>query len=139
MTISKPNHTGSYLKYVIAVLGIILVVLCFALYREYRTLRRSQIMRDHTSFLNTLRGRGPLSPENSGIIQGWMTFDYINRIFNLQPYYLKTKLGISDPHYPRVSLNRCASNQHITATVFLAVVQNAVRTYSTSTVPSATK
>lgn len=46
-------------------------------------------------------------------IQGWMTFRYINLVFNLPPDYLKASLKISDPSYPSLTLNSWAKKSRI--------------------------
>jgi hypothetical protein len=137
MDANKKNRAGLYIKLIIAVLAVVLAILFFALYREYRILHWSEIMQSHQSFLNALRSRGPLTPQEADVIQPWITFDYINKIFNLPPDYLRTSLNISDPHYPRITLSRYAAANHTSTNAILDSVKNAVNNYPTSTAPSA--
>jgi hypothetical protein len=37
-------------------------------------------------------------------IQPWMTFNYLNVVFNLPVQYLQTTLSITDPHYPNIRI-----------------------------------
>jgi len=66
-----------------------------------------------------------------GNIRPWMTFDYVNRLFNLPPEYLKTRLSLSDSRYPRLSLSSCARKNNLDGNAFITSVQNAVRDYLT--------
>lgn len=62
-------------------------------------------------------------------IQGWMTFRYINYVFNLPANYLDSKLNISDPHYPNITLNKYAGAHALGQAAFLLSVKNAVEAY----------
>lgn len=62
-------------------------------------------------------------------IQGWMTFDYINYVFNLPPQYLEQKLSLSDQKYPNISINHYAEAHNMTAVLFLQNVKGALNSY----------
>jgi hypothetical protein len=68
----------------------------------------------------------PLTVEK---IQPWMTFDYLNHVFNLPADYLKNQLHIQDPHYPNVSLTRYAKQQGTSVSELLKSVQQAIRSH----------
>lgn len=59
----------------------------------------------------------------------WMTFDYVNRAFNLPADYLKTSLAIKDPHYPVLTIKRYARLEKTGATSTLDLVQTAIGAY----------
>jgi hypothetical protein len=59
-------------------------------------------------------------------IQGWMTFRYINYVFNLPTNYLGSKLDISDSNYPNITLNKYAGAHGLGQAEFLSSVKNAV-------------
>jgi hypothetical protein len=72
-------------------------------------------------------------------IQPWMTFDYVNVVFKIPPTYLKSILGISDPRYPNIRLDRYAREYSIESSVLLNTVKKYVTTYTASpTSPQAT-
>jgi hypothetical protein len=60
-------------------------------------------------------------------IQPWMTFDYLNHVFNLPPEYLRQSLNISDPAYPRLQIGHYTREKKIDTTVFLNAVRQAIR------------
>lgn len=68
----------------------------------------------------------PASPQQ---IQAWMTFDYINHIFNLTPDYLKQALNITDKKYPNVSLQSYAKQNNLNGQIFLQSIKQAVSNY----------
>ena len=105
MESASPNGTGRYLKYAIIVLVAILLILGFFLVREYRTLRREQIIDLHALHLSAiLTHHGSLTANDVDAIRPWMTFDYVNKLFNIPGDYLKTHFGITDARYPQLSL-----------------------------------
>jgi hypothetical protein len=78
----------------------------------------SQTNRNATS--STLRVLTPAE------IQSWMTFNYLNYEFSLAPSTLKDALKISDTHYPYLSINKLATENHENATSTTETVQRAV-------------
>lgn len=69
-------------------------------------------------------------------IQSWMTFDYLNKVFALPRDLLRTKFGIVDPRYPRLSLARYAEESGVSAASFTNAVRSAVRSELSATPPS---
>lgn len=59
-------------------------------------------------------------------IDSWMTFDYLNKIFNLPPDYLKTSLNITDSRYPFLTISRLAREQKQNTTGTLSIVEQAI-------------
>ncbi len=43
-----------------------------------------------------------LSRQDTDLIRDWMTFGYINKIYDLPPNYLKEILGITNKKYPNM-------------------------------------
>ena len=62
-------------------------------------------------------------------IQSWMTFDYLNFVFQLPPAYLKDSLKINDTTYPNLQLNNYANKVHISSAQFIKNVQSAILNY----------
>ena len=103
--LKKRRPLGHYIKISLIVLGLLLVVLFIFLVRDYLVLRRANLInRRELSLSAFVQKHGPLSASETGVIRPWMTFDYINRIFNLPKDYLKDQLQISDAHYPNTTL-----------------------------------
>lgn len=48
------------------------------------------------------------TPPTVDSIQGWMTFEYLNRVFLLPPEYMKDQLSITDTHYPKLTVDHLA-------------------------------
>lgn len=67
-----------------------------------------------------------ISVEN---IQGWMTFDFINKSFKLPPEYLKTKLNITDKKYPNISINHWAKENREDHLMVVGKIQKLILDY----------
>ena len=126
--------TKSYIKYAIIFLVILLLVLCIFFVRDYISLRRAQIVSARELQLSALfKAHGPLTASDVTVIRPWMTFDYINKLFNIPPEYLKNALSISDPSYPKLSLYGYANHQHANITIVVSDVESSTRDYLTAT------
>ncbi len=68
-----------------------------------------------------------LQPED---IEEWMTFSYINTIFDLPSDYLKKTIGVREDNYPYISIARFARRHHLASDQFLFFIQNVVADYS---------
>ncbi len=68
-------------------------------------------------------------------ISSWMTFDYINKVFNLPPAYLKEKLLVNDTRYPLLTLRQYSRRTKISTNGFIINLQNAVKAYLTPSTP----
>jgi hypothetical protein len=128
----------TYIKYIVIGLIVVLVVLAIFIVRDYRLLRREQIVGDRESFIAALlEHHGPLTVNDVNIVSAWMTFDYINKIFALPGTYLKAQLQITDSRYPKLSLSSYARSEHDSSLDVTTQVQSAIRNYlmqnSTST------
>lgn len=130
---SGMNGLGKYLKYAIAILVIVILVLSFFFLKEYVALRRAQIISARELRLSAfLQGHGPLTAGDVGVIRSWMTFGYINTIFKVPPAYLKNALSISDAAYPQLSLYGYADKEHLSAATVTGEVQTALFNYLTA-------
>ncbi len=59
-------------------------------------------------------------------VESWMTFNYLNRLFNLAPEYLQTRLVIQDERYPNISIQQYAVSHDIDPAAFLLSVRAAI-------------
>jgi hypothetical protein len=131
---NNASDIKSYIKYAIIFLVILLLVLCFFLVRDYVTLRHAQIISARELQLSALfKAHGPLTASDVAVMRPWMTFDYINKLFNIPPDYLKNTLSIRDPSYPQLSLYGYANHQHLNITMVMSEVESSTRSYLTAT------
>ncbi len=117
---------------VLCVAFMVFVVALAWLFLDIRHMRAYAIGREGTHMRDTLqqlREKEPLGSNDIDLIEEWMTFDYINKIFGLPSDYVKTQLQITDSRYPRISLSGYARNQHIDVATLLNSVADAVRNY----------
>ena len=130
MKTSEMDGARRYIKYAIIILVVALVLLGVFLVGEYRSLRKAQIISARELQLSAiLKNHGPLTASDINIIRPWMTFDYINKLFNLPPDYLKTQLSISDVRYPQLSLSGYANYIHLNIATFTSEVTSTLRDY----------
>lgn len=59
-------------------------------------------------------------------IEGWMTFEYLNRVYRLDPQRLELELNITDRRYPRLTIRRYASERGINTGTAIQRVQTAI-------------
>jgi amino acid permease len=134
MSGNNTRNIRNYIKYAIIFLVILLLILGFFLVRNYVSLRRTQIINAREFQLSTLlKNHGPVTANDITVIRSWMTFDYINKLFNIPPDYLKNTLSISDPSYPQLSLYGYANHQHLNITIVMSDVESSTRNYLTAT------
>lgn len=119
-----------YLRGALIVLALVFSALLVFLIVEYRTFRRERAFSAREAgFSAFLRNHGPLAPADAGLVRPWMTFDYINKIFNLPPDYLKTRLDITDPRYPKLSVSEYAKSHAFMITEYLGDVIRVIGEY----------
>lgn len=119
-----------YIKIALAVLVFILIILFAMFIRDYQSLEQLRLTRPYHSWLLNAKSRRPLTTVSDvNSIESWMTFDYLNYLFNLPPSYLKSQLSITDTHYPRLSISQYARKQNFDPNAFLDSVKNALRPY----------
>ncbi len=138
------NHRAErYIRYALIVFGVLFLVLFVFLLAQYLFLRRHYLFDARQFHIPELLERhAPIPVSDAGLIHSWMTFDYINKLFALPPDYLKTKIPITDPYYPRTTISSYAKMENVDAAAMVTQVENAVRVYvapnnSTTTSPGA--
>lgn len=114
----------------LVVLAALLAVAVVFFVHEYRTLQRANLINlRRTSLSGFVKKHGPLNAEEVGLIQPWMTFHYINSIFNLPTDFLKNSFAITDPHYPDLTLDRYIDTQGFDPLEFTRSLQAAISSY----------
>ncbi len=124
------KNPDKYIKAVFIALTVALVVLFALLVQQYLELRRQMMIDDHAIWLSFINRHAPLSATDVSIIQPWMTFDYVNRIFALPRAYLQTELGVNDARYPQLPIYRYAEADKIDTATLTEEIRTAVRNYS---------
>ena len=67
--------------------------------------------------------------KNVNKITPWMTFDYINTIFKLDPSYLKNALLIDDTRYPNIRLDNYAKRHNLILPIYMRDIENIITKY----------
>ena len=62
-------------------------------------------------------------------IREWMTFQYINRFFNLPPEYLKSSLDITDRKYPNITISKWAKNSKQDSAALIEEIKTLINDY----------
>ncbi len=62
-------------------------------------------------------------------IEPWMTFNYINILFNLPSDYLRDRLAIKDERYPNLEIRRFAKEQVIEQDFLIKLITTAIDQY----------
>jgi hypothetical protein len=118
------------IRIILIVLGALLVVVLFFLVRQYVVLRREHLVNAREIFISDFVAKhGPLTAADTGVIRSWMTFEYVNKAFNLPSDFLKGTLGITDPSYPNLTLSHWAGEKKLNAAQFTASLTAAVGSY----------
>ena len=136
-----PGNHKTERRIVIAILvfAIAFVVLFVFLVRDYRALRRAQILNAREFWLAAvLKNHGVLPASDVTSIRSWMTFDYVNKLFGLPPDYLKTTLSVIDVRYPRLSFSAYAKTSHLDPSSLLGETERAIGNYKATASGAAT-
>lgn len=112
---------------------LLLIVVLFALLEiqaiseEIRNLKQENYSESSILWQNRDIRTLSLQPED---IEAWMTFSYINTVFDLPSDYLEKVLGVREDNYPYISIARFARRHHLASDQFLFFIQNVVADYS---------
>ena len=127
----KTERMNRLLQLALAAGLLALLVLALLLFTQYQGLEREHLVGGRASLLTSLKQTGTLEPRDASLIASWMTFDYINYVdTSLPPSYLQGALSISDPRYPRVTIEEYAEDAHLSSATTLEAAQAAVRSYA---------
>ncbi len=63
------------------------------------------------------------------VIQPWMTFDYVNVVYNVPSSYLKNILGINNPKYPNIRIDRYAKAVNMNQALLLQTIRQYISSY----------
>jgi hypothetical protein len=138
----EKKMNGSFsarIRYAVIVLAAVLIVLAAFLVRSYVRVRRIEILHERESWFSAvLHQHGPVTVGDVGFVSSWMTFDYVNALFHVPPPYLKERLSISDPRYPRLTIGSYISHNHLDAAMVLGELKGALTDYLSQMPPANT-
>jgi hypothetical protein len=126
-----------FVAFMIIALIVILGFLVFFLVRDYRSLRREQVISAREFLLGAVvKNHGHQTASEVTVIRSWMTFDYINQLFGVPAYYLKGQMSITDSRYPKLSLSSYAKESGVASAKVVSVVSGFLTTYLTNATSS---
>lgn len=120
---------------VLLLLMLVLVALGVSAFREYRIVRPVQHGLSRAQWIAALEGNRPAAATQTDAIRAWMTFEYLNRIFDLSPDMLKTGLSITDKRYPKITIATYAANAGLSAAEGVARIAALIDAFHTSSTP----
>ena len=125
------NFYGKQKTIIKIIISITLIILCFfALFLFISTFkylsREGDLKIEHR-----LKDRSPFVNRNLAInnIKPWMTFNYLNVIFKIDPLYLKDSLNINDSKYPNIRIDQHARKNHLNLPSYIENIKSAITNY----------
>lgn len=79
--------------------------------------------------------RKPASEKDINYISSWMTFDYINQLFNLPKDYLAKEMNITDTKYPFLTIAKYAKETNTNPGLLILSIEDAVKKYMDTATP----
>ena len=126
MSNEKPRKQKSEFFWQNRIVLVLLVTLVVALLWLAQSIHRAY--RDGEFHRERRSGKQVIAPSIQDI-EPWMTFDYVNKLFNLPAEYLRETLHIEDSHYPNIQIGNYADRVSADPELFIIAVRNAVRDY----------
>ena len=130
----SPKHWKDIIYYVLfSVFLVVFVIFSHSFFVNYKQLKKAGSFQ-YANHLLPQRGQTQSTstqavPLKADSIGEWMTFSYINQIFNLSPDYLSTALTIQDTRYPHLTISQYEKAKNLNDTDFLKQVQGSVGQY----------
>lgn len=127
---TPPSKLHSFIVILLLIsIAFIILINILLVQRDVIRMQRFSAIRAYTSQLIQKRNHGPLSAQDANLIRSWMTFDYVNKLFNLPSNYISTHLKIPTNRYPRETLANYAKQNRIDPKIFVTETENIVRAY----------
>lgn len=125
LVIFKKNLQKYYLIYILIIL---ILFFSFLVIRDIHKNQKGKLQIQQKSFKEFFQNhKKPISDVE--YIENWMTFKYINSIFNVPENYIKDKLNINDKRYPNIPLWRYFKSNDIDSIVWLKQIKIILREY----------
>lgn len=118
--------------FIIVLIGALLVTFSVFLMHNIEMAKKTWMFARNKSVYELLIDRKKLNQTTVAdveYIDTWMTFQYINFVFNIPEAYLKNTLKIEDPRYPNMTLGRYVKNKNLDKTKFVKDMKKIVREY----------
>ena len=80
------------------------------------------------NYVNNHRHR-PVLIKDPSYASAWMTFDYINKVFDLPPYYLQEEMNIQDSKYPFITVKQYSQKTKIPNDVLITETRDAFQRF----------
>ncbi len=103
------------------ILCIVFGLLVVETYTRYKTVTMPGLLGKHR--------RLPASSHDIAYVSSWMTFDYINQLFNLPEKYLSQEMNIVDPKYPFLTLAQYARKTNGNQGLLILSTEDAIKRY----------
>jgi hypothetical protein len=128
MNNSKKYKTIAWILVFLFLIGLLLSIFSFLNLRPNPLLNSNSRGHFHSLRLRTanLGQHQPLTIKDVSIVQNWMTFSYLNKVFILSDNYLADTLKISDPKYPNITIRHYTREKKIDPQNFLVSIQDAI-------------
>ena len=115
-------------------IAIIVLLILFSVFliRNIQLAHRSGVFQNHMPISELLlknKQMNQTSARDIEYIDTWMTFQYINFVFDIRENYLKDMLHIEDVHYPNLSIERYIRNQKLDKAIFIEEIKKQVLEY----------
>jgi len=114
----------SFILLVLSVGALFWFIYTFKYISREGNLKIEHRLRDKTTIVNKELAINNIKP--------WMTFNYLNVIFKLDPTYLKNNLNITDSRYPNMRIDHYARRNHINPLSYLEQIKNIIINYQTT-------
>lgn len=114
---------------------LLLAMVTFFLLQNIKSARKDGVFADRASITERLlksKQTQTTSVKDIESIDSWMTFQYINLIFNLPDDYLKKQLGIQEKKYPNIPIGKYVKNNKLDKMLFIKNLKEAVHAYLTN-------
>ena len=121
------------LAVLIVVFVIIAVFLSVSLVMDISRLHREGNFGRPNITHNFLQNTGVAPVPKVHLIAAWMTFNYVNKSFNLPKDYLKTELGIKSKAYPNLTIAKAAAENKVSTINYLTTLRETVLLYFVQT------
>lgn len=79
------------------------------------------------SFPSKIDRHRPLNTQDLSYVSSWMTFDYLNKVFNLPFPYLKDSLSLNDKKYPFITIKQYADKNNLDINIFTEKIKDSIR------------
>lgn len=131
---SPAKKMSSLESSLIMVLITLLLVFSVLLVRNIQFAHKTGVFENHLPISELLlkhKQMNETSMTDIEYIDAWMTFQYINFIFDIPEDYLKKELSIEDPKYPNITLGKYIKNKGVNRTDFIKRVKEKVYEHMT--------